>query len=1104
MTIGSLTSGRTRRLSVDVAVSVLMACVCLGVMGGVALGAVPAPAWKLTPIPAPTVLPAGAENKEEYDVLLENVGGAASEGGVTFRDKLPAVVTAVTYVEGEKVAGNGSSGGEQLPCEVVGGSEVVCRFSTAVAPSGFAQIRMQVTANVSVGDALRNVASVSGGGAAPVSRETSTRVGVPGEKAPAGVSEFGFDVTGLAGEPVRQAAGHPNFVTMTAFFNNMMVPESAEGGLVSYPVQAPKDLVFYLPLGLLGDPQALPRCPASLIRGYFGSSNCPPGSQIGTIFIDDFTASLVNDETPTGRPGIFNMTPEKGFAAQLGFTEFHQIVYVYVNVVRHDGQYMLRAAAPGIPLSSHFTGLVATLYGESREQYPTLEGEFSRELGAFFTNPSVCSSEPLDASMESNTWENPTPTTQTTSAYPSLEGCGQLRFSSTLGARPVSTQADEPSGYGVDVGVPQAPNEFTGLGTPPVKNLSFTLPAGVSLSPAAADGLGACQETGGEGINIEGAESEAPGVDGLSQPVAGHCPSSSQVATLRATTPLLSEELKGHLFLAAPRCGGQGQPGCTAQDAQDGNLVGLYAELEAPAAGVIIKLRGKALIDPATGRITTVFEGLPQFPVSDLEIEVNSGPRAPLANPQTCGTASSASDLTPWSTPGTPDAQAQSSFNIDWNGAGGACPATMPFAPGFSAGTVSPAAGAFSPFTLTLTRHDREQDLAGVSVMMPPGLLGILKGVPLCGEPQAAQGTCPAGSEVGTTEVASGAGSEPLWISGRVYLTVGYKGAPYGLSIVVPAVAGPFNLGNVVVRAAVSVDPHTAQIVVTSDPLPQMLDGIPLRIQTVNVTVNREGFMFNPTNCNTQQVTGTVVSEQGASVSVSSPYNASGCATLAFKPTFTVSTQAKTSKKLGASLVVKTGYPAGSANIHSVAVTLPVQLPARLTTIQQACTQAVFDANPASCPAGSDIGTATATTPILAGPLSGPVYLVSHGGAAFPDIVVILQGEGVTVDLTGSIDIKHNVTSSTFASVPDAPISSFTLTLPEGPHSGLGSNLPARAKGSFCGQSLVMPTTITAQNGVVVRQSTRIAVTGCPKAKKKAKARRAKAHRAARRVKGQG
>jgi hypothetical protein len=292
----------------------------------------------------------------------------------------------------------------------------------------------------------------------------------------------------------------------------------------------------------------------------------------------------------------------------------------------------------------------------------------------------------------------------------------------------------------------------------------------------------------------------------------------------------------------------------------------------------------------------------------------------------------------------------------------------------------------------------------------------------------------------------------------------------------------------VVVRAAIHVDPRTSQITVTSDPLPQIVDGVPLRVKSVNVTVDRAGFVFNPTNCSTLQVTATITAAQGASTNVSSPFTASGCKTLPFKPTFTVSTQASTSKKQGASLIVKTSYPAGSANIASVAVTLPKQLPARLTTIQQACPEATFNANPAKCPTGSDIGTGTASTPILASALAGPVYLVSHGGAAFPDIVVILQGEGVAVDLTGSIDIKHNVTSSTFASVPDAPISGFTLALPEGPHSGLAAVVPAKAKGSLCGQSLTMPTTIIGQNGAVVKQTTKIAVTGCPRPKAKKKA----------------
>ena len=308
-----------------------------------------------------------------------------------------------------------------------------------------------------------------------------------------------------------------------------------------------------------------------------------------------------------------------------------------------------------------------------------------------------------------------------------------------------------------------------------------------------------------------------------------------------------------------------------------------------------------------------------------------------------------------------------------------------------------------------------------------------------------------------------------------MFLTGPYKGAPFGLSIVVPAVAGPFNLGNVIVRAAISVDPHTAQISVTSDPLPQILDGIPLQIKTVNVTIDRPGFMFNPTNCEPLAVGGTITSTGGASAGVSSPFQAANCANLPFKPAFSASTQGKTSKADGASLVVKVAEKPGEANIHKVNLQLPLALPTRLTTLQKACTEAQFNTNPAGCPEGSNIGTATAITPVLSVPLTGPAYLVSHGGAAFPDVVFVLQGQGVQIDLVGNTDIKKGITYSKFETVPDAPISSFETTLPEGPHSALGAN------GSLCSQKLVMPTAITGQNGRQVTQSTNIVVTGCGK-----------------------
>ncbi len=369
----------------------------------------------------------------------------------------------------------------------------------------------------------------------------------------------------------------------------------------------------------------------------------------------------------------------------------------------------------------------------------------------------------------------------------------------------------------------------------------------------------------------------------------------------------------------------------------------------------------------------------------------------------------------------------------------------------------------------------------------PPGLLGTLKNVVQCPEPQASQGACGEGSLIGHTEVAAGAGSHPFWDAGKVYLTGPYKGQPFGLSVVTPAKAGPFNLGNVVVRAAIHVDRNTSVLTVVSDPFPQIIDGVPLRIKTVSVTIDRPGFMFNPTNCAQRAVTGTIASVQGASVGVSSPFAVAGCANLPFKPSFAASTQAKTSKANGASLFVKVGSGPGQANIAKTRIVFPKQLPARLTTLQKACVDKVFDTNPAACPAGSIIGTAIAHTPVLANPLVGPLYLVSHGGAAFPDAVIVLQGEGIQLYLDGNTNIKKGITSSTFNSVPDAPISTFEVTLPEGPHSAFATNIPTKAKGDMCGQALTMPTTLTGQNGAVITQNTKIGVTGCPKTKIKKK-----------------
>jgi hypothetical protein len=452
---------------------------------------------------------------------------------------------------------------------------------------------------------------------------------------------------------------------------------------------------------------------------------------------------------------------------------------------------------------------------------------------------------------------------------------------------------------------------------------------------------------------------------------------------------------------------------------------------------------------------------------------------------------------------GTPDATPSSFFEV-WG-----CAGPRGLSPGFVAGTVTPQAGAFSAFTLNFARQDREQFVKGIQVHTPPGLLGMLSSVTLCPEPQADKGECGPESKIGTTRVASGAGSHPFEIEGTVYLTGPHDGAPFGLSVVTPAVAGPFNLGLVLVRARIDVNREDSTLTVTTDEtgpyaLPQIIFGVPLRLKRITVNIDRPGFMFNPTNCGapgqpgTQQVTAKVSGSENAVASVQSQFAVGGCQSLQFKPSFTVATSGHTSKAKGASLDAKVTYPpfkAGSeANIAYVKVALPKQLPSRLTTLQKACPDATFNADPAGCPSAAVIGIVRASTPLLPVSLEGPVYFVSHGGEAFPSLIAVLQGDGVRVDLTGTTFIsKAGITSSTFKTVPDVPVGSFELYLPEGKYSALGAN------GSLCTAAaqgkLKMPNEFVAQNGAVLKQSTKIAVTGCPRVKAtKKKPRKAAAH----------
>jgi hypothetical protein len=362
-----------------------------------------------------------------------------------------------------------------------------------------------------------------------------------------------------------------------------------------------------------------------------------------------------------------------------------------------------------------------------------------------------------------------------------------------------------------------------------------------------------------------------------------------------------------------------------------------------------------------------------------------------------------------------------------------------------------------------------------VQTVLPPGLVGLIPSIKLCPEAQAATGSCPSTSQIGTATAAAGVGSEPFSFSGPVYLTGPTNGAPYGLSIPIEAAAGPFDLGRVLTRVAIGVDQHTARVVASAT-LPQIVGGVPLHLRSLSVAVTKSNFLFNPTNCNPLSTDSTIGAIQGGVAHPSSVFGVTSCTDLAFKPVFKSSSPSKPSRANGAALVVTVTQPDHQANIHSVVASLPKELPSRLTTLQKACTEGVWagGAGYKSCPTASKVGSATVTTPVLPEKLTGPAYLVSHGGAAFPDLDLILEGDhGVRVLLEGNTQIKNGITTSTFASVPDVPFSKFELSLPTGPNSALGSF------GGLCSKPLYMPTTITAQSGKVIKQRTRVSIGSC-------------------------
>jgi hypothetical protein len=1025
----------------------------------------------------------------EIVVHTINIGDAPVNGEaspVTITDKLPEGLTAYHV---EAVAGqNESHSRGPVQCTQPAGP---CTFAGQLPPYESIEVivHVGVTAKPPV-SGEPGAATVTGGTTPSVSIQQPATVG---ETTPFGVHTYELMPEQEGGVIDTQAGSHPFQLSTTLVLNQGELPALNEERLKrqAYGRQPglPRNAAFKLPAGLVGNATITPQCTESqFTKGTLSHDNCPADTAVGAASVTIFNLGISDLAVP-----LFNLQPAPGEPARFGFYVADVPIVLDTSVrageeygvtvtIKDISQTVLFLAStvsfwgvPSAPQHNESRGWACIFPAEQREELEKegLEGACRApehpQQSPLLRLPTSCAGA-LAFPMELESWTGVNPTVPQVAAG-ALDGCNRIPFGPELKVESSTQAADSPTELKVHLKVPQeasdAPN---GVAESDVKNTTVTLPAGLQINPAAAGGLEACAEADVGFDHVNAQTGEDVFFEGES-----HCPRASKLGTVKITTPLLADPLEGDVYQAA-------------QGANPfGSLLAIYVIAEDKNAGVRVKLAGKVSPNPSTGQLVSTFNETPQLPFDEFSLDLFGGNKAALAT-SACGSYRTETSIEPWS--GAPAASPFSEFEVTTGPSGTPCQTPQSFSPAFVAGTTNNQGGAFSPFTLTLSRADAEQTFSTVATEMPRGLAGMLSNVALCDEAQANVGFCPATSQIGHVTVSAGVGNEPITLpqaakpQDPVYLTGPYKGAPFGLSIVVPAEAGPFDLGSVVVRARIVVDPHTAQVSVISDPLPTMLQGIPVDVRTVNVAIDRAGFIFNPTNCDAMQVTGTVTSTQGTAANVSSRFQAANCATLPFKPTFTVLTQAKTSKADGAYLHVKVVSGAGQANIAKVKVDLPVRLPSRLSTLQKACLAAVFESNPASCPAASVVGTATAVTPVLKNALTGPAYLVSHGNVAFPDLEIMLQGEGITLVLDGNTDIKKGITSSTFRAIPDAPISTFDLVLPEGPHSVLAAYLPVKAKGSMCGQSLSMPTAITGQNGAVMKQTTKIAVSGCPKHKK--------------------
>lgn len=1041
----------------------------------------------------------------EYIVDVYNAGDAETSGTAEVTAELPPGMVATKAL----LRYFGS------PDHACTGTTVIhCSTPEPLPPRNAFKLRLVAEVQAGASGILTARFTVSGGGAATATTVDPTLVS--GQPTQFGIDSFDTNVVEANGEPSTQGGKHPAADLTDFDFNTETSPVPIRG--LAWPVTPARDIAVALPPGLVGNPSAIGRCTkAELVDDPYNRPLCDPSTQVGvaTVRAKFLAGGFGPPRNILGTFPIFNLEPPPGVAARFAMNVLGVIVNLDAHV-RSGRDYGITIEASNVPEGLAMVGNQVEFWGDPSapahdgergcpgEETPYAGGPTcpgAAEPQVLLRNPTSCTEpgEGLATTLRTDSWDNPgvfaeaVSVSHETPGYPyppsewgpevGIEGCEAEPFEPQISVQPTTQQADSPTGLDVELSMPQhGLEEPEAISESDLKGVRVKLPEGMSINPAAATGQGACTTA-----DIGYLPGTSAPYEFTPDPAA--CPDSSKVGTVEIETPLLGElddpkvphVLDGSVYLAA-----QG-------DNPFHSLLALYIAVADEQTGLVLKLPGEVIANEATGQLETVFEDNPQTPFTDLRLHLFGGARAALRTPATCGSYSSQATLTPWS--GNAPVSRQSSFEITQGCGGG-------FAPKLSAGTENPLAGQTSPFSLRITREDGEQALGGLTATLPPGLSGYLKGIAYCpdsalaavsgdlgtGVGQESSPSCPATSQVGRVTVGAGAGPNPFFTqSGRAYLAGPYKGAPLSLAVVAPAVAGPFDLGSVVVRNALRVDPTTAQITAVSDPLPTILHGIPLDIRDVRVELNRDHFTLNPTSCEPMQIGSAISSTGGATASPSVRFQAAGCDQLGFKPKLGLRLKGQTRRAGYPALTATLTMPPGNANIARAVVTLPHSEFLAQNHLGSSCTRVQYaegGGGGAGCPANTVYGKAIAYSPLLDQPLAGKVYLRSNGGEReLPDLVASLNGQ-IHIDLVGYVDSNNGGIRTTFATAPDAPVSKFVLKMPGGRKSLLENHV------DICRRKHKATVEMDAQNNLVREFRPALQVQGCKKDRRHGKGRR--------------